>query len=443
MKTKQIILIFFIVIPLFSISQEKQKCAKLTDKFLMHLVNDQPDSVYSMLGKDVKKLSPVSEIKKISKSFIVQIGKLDSTGVPYFRTIDDYQTVFLPVFFSKSNFTFKVSFNKNYGVTSYFFGPETITDESPIPVYADTNQFVERDLTIASGDFRLSGKLTLPSDRENCPVVILVHGSGPNGMNEKVGPNLVFRDIAWGLASKGIAVIRYDKRSYVYPTKMVKNRKLDFENEVLEDVTSAIELANSFPEINTEKIFVFGHSLGAYLAPEIGHRNVGLAGIIMAAAPSRNFEDVIWDQYNYIFGLDGISKIEEHKLKKLKKEIELVKSGNFNDSTPKYELPLMLPGSYWKAIKEYDHINSAQQLAIPMLILQGKKDYQVTFKEDFKGWKKALKGDGNRTFKVYKDLNHLFIESPAKKLSTPNEYDKEGNVDFEFVQDVANWVLSH
>jgi hypothetical protein len=74
---------------------------------------------------------------------------------------------------------------------------------------------------------------------------------------------------------------------------------------------------------------------------------------------------------------------------------------------------------------------------MPLLILQGERDYQVTLK-DFQNWKDALAGQSNVTLKTYPDLNHLFISGNGK--STPDEYQTPGNVAPAIIQDIAAWI---
>ena len=84
------------------------------------------------------------------------------------------------------------------------------------PVAYNKEKMQERDITVGADDFKLPGTLTLPVGKKKAPVVILVHGSGPQDRDETVGPNKPFRDLAWGLAERGIATVRYDKRTKVY-----------------------------------------------------------------------------------------------------------------------------------------------------------------------------------------------------------------------------------
>jgi hypothetical protein len=79
----------------------------------------------------------------------------------------------------------------------------------------------------------------------------------------------------------------------------------------------------------------------------------------------------------------------------------------------------------------------AKKLKMPMLILQGERDYQVTMK-DFEGWTTALRGRKNVSFRVYPTLNHLFMAGEGK--SVPSEYENVGHVAPEVVEDIARWL---
>ncbi|WP_218966734.1 S9 family peptidase [Paenibacillus sp. LK1] len=84
--------------------------------------------------------------------------------------------------------------------------------------------------------YHLNGFLTLPEDGSSkVPALVLVHGSGPADMDEKVGNHFPFKDLAEGLSDKGIAVLRYDKRTLVYEKEMKNDTSLSVKEETIED----------------------------------------------------------------------------------------------------------------------------------------------------------------------------------------------------------------
>lgn len=93
--------------------------------------------------------------------------------------------------------------------------------------------------------YPLNGILSLP---DNCtsmvPAVVLVHGSGPADMDESIGANKPFRDIAEALSAQGIAVLRVDKRTKIYGKQMLKESpgNVTVEGETIEDAILAAKL---------------------------------------------------------------------------------------------------------------------------------------------------------------------------------------------------------
>ncbi|HEY8540959.1 MAG TPA: alpha/beta fold hydrolase, partial [Pseudothermotoga sp.] len=244
------------------------------------------------------------------------------------------------------------------------------------------------------------------------------------------------KDIAWGLASNGIAVLRYDKRTKVYPEECVKMiDTFTVNDETVDDALAAIDLLKNFEKIDKDKIFILGHSLGATMAPRIAARSEKLAGIILLAPTARGLYILnALDQLEYIFSLDGkIDESESKQLLDMREQLERIQKRQLKDN----EVVLGSSKAYWYDLLDYNPVELAKSLTVPILIMQGARDYQVTMK-DFGIWHEALKGKGNVTFKVYEDLNHLFI--PGKGPSTPAEYQQPGNVDSKIIEDIVQWI---
>jgi uncharacterized protein len=321
-----------------------------------------------------------------------------------------------------------------------------VLDKAPFkgPPYARPAAYREVDVVVGKGgNWPLPGTLTLPVGEGPFPVVVLVHGSGPADRDETLGPNKPFRDLAWGLASQNIAVLRYVKRTRQHGLWMVLKGNITIKEETIDDAVTAVALLRTRKEIDPRRVFVVGHSLGAFAAPKIGSEAPEVAGLVMLAGNSRPLEELLLEQYPYLISLKGkVTAADKAWLERSQKQLERVKQGKFDKKTPNRDLPLGLPASYWLALKAYDAPATAAKLKKPMLVLQGERDYQVTL-ADFNGWKKALVGRRDVTFKSYPALHHLFMVGKGKGKSVPAEYYQPDHVAREVVDDVASWIKKH
>jgi len=210
----------------------------------------------------------------------------------------------------------------------------------------------------------------------------------------------------------------------------------------VDDARAAAALLAQQPEIDPKRIFVLGHSLGGTLAPRIAQGDPQVAGLIIMAGTTRPLEKVVVEQLKYIASLNGPITPESQKqidaAEQMAKEVE---SPNLAASATIDLLGSKIPGSYFLDLRDYHPAEVAAQLKIPMLILRGERDYQVTM-EDFDGWKKALAGNPRVAFKLYPGLFHLFMPSSTAGtgLGSPRDYEKPSHVSEPVIRDIASWV---
>lgn len=305
------------------------------------------------------------------------------------------------------------------------------------PDYANAAAFTEREVTVGSGEWALPGTLTKPVGAGPFPAVVLVHGSGPNDRDETFGPNKTFKDLALGLGSRGVAVLRYDKRTKVYQAKVSKLNPFTLKGEAIDDALEAVALLRKEAGIDATRIFVLGHSLGGTAAPRIGAADAGIAGLIMLAGAVRSLEQSIVDQLQYLADADGvISDAEKRALDAALQLKETVSKLTAADLTSTASIGGG-PASYWLDLQGYDPAALAATLKQRLLVLQGGRDYQVTL-ADFERWKTALAKHPAAEFKLYPTLNHLFLPGQGKSL--PQEYSVPGHVPVEVIEDIANWT---
>jgi dipeptidyl aminopeptidase/acylaminoacyl peptidase len=290
---------------------------------------------------------------------------------------------------------------------------------------------------VVGDEWKLPGTLTTPRGDGPFPCVVLVHGSGPHDRDETIGPNKPFRDLAWGLASRGVAVLRYEKRSQAHGARYVALKNATAKDEVLDDALAAVALARKQKGVDADRVFVAGHSLGAYLAPKIATLDAKVAGIVLLAGNTRPLEDLVLDQLTYLYSLDDPT-LEKHRdaLAEVKKRVARVKAGKLSE-VPATDLPLDMPASYWVWMRAYDPAATAAGLRRPVLVLHGERDYQVTM-ADVEGWKRALAGRKGAKVVTFPRLNHLFMEGKGK--AKPDEYGRAGHVAREVVDEIAAWA---
>lgn len=319
--------------------------------------------------------------------------------------------------------------------------PEEETPQD-LAAYIRQDTFREVEVLIGQGEWSLPGTLTLPQGEGPFPAVVLVHGSGPQDRDETIGPNKPFRDLAWGLASRQIAVLRYEKRTHVYKEKLTQEalHSLTVQEETIDDALAAVRHLRESPQVDSRSLFMLGHSLGGYLLPRIAAQETDLAGLIVLAGSTRPLEDMILDQVSYIFSTQGeILPEQQRQLEELKQRVARVKAPDLTLDTLSSELPLGVEPAYWLDLRDYHPAELAGQLPQPMLILQAECDYQVTM-QDFQGWKEGLKAHRAATFKSYPGLYHSFLRTPDGKKATPTIYAIPGHVEAEVIADIAQWI---
>ncbi|MBL8718843.1 MAG: alpha/beta fold hydrolase [Myxococcales bacterium] len=301
------------------------------------------------------------------------------------------------------------------------------------PAYVSPTAITDRPVDVAG----LPGTLTLPKSRAGkARAVLLVHGSGPNDRDETLGGRKPFRDLAEGLATKGLLVLRWDKRSKAAPETL--KGAFDQDAEVTADARAAVDLLSRTPEVDPKQIYLVGHSQGARMAPRIASKEPRIAGLVLLAGDTRPFEELLVDQHRYLLGLGGLvgAPLEE-RLAGIRKECAIARDKKGDPAELVTIAGSKAPRQYWQDLLSYDPTVPAKALALPMLVMQGGRDYQVT-KVDFDGWTKALTRPGV-VFRFHPPLDHHFVigESP----STPDDYKWSGHVAGEVVADIAAFVL--
>lgn len=413
-----------------------QEAAK---EFVELLVKEDFSSAVKNFDGTMRDALPPTKLQDTWKSLNAQVGLFKR--LVGFRTerVQQYDLAFVTCEFEKATLDVKVVFDNARQIAGLFFVPSQSPPTLKAPASPAKDTLREKEVHVGIGGWAVHGTLSLPTGLGPFPALVLVHGSGPHDRDETIGPNKPFRDLSDGLVSKGIAVLRYEKRTKEHASQLAPLKdSITTKEETTEDALLAVSLLRKTEQIDPKKIFVLGHSLGGMLIPRIGALDPSIAGLIVVAGTSRPLEDVILDQISYIFSLDGtLSESEKSQLNEIKSQVARVKDPALSAATASTDLPLGIPPKYWLDLRGYNPPEVARSLKQPMLIVQGERDYQVTMK-DLAGWKNYLSSKPNVEFKIYPKLNHLFIEGEGK--GTPQDYNVAGRVAEIVIEDIAAWM---
>src|SRR5258707_4991459 len=319
-----------------------------------------------LMTADLQKELPPANLAKLAEQFKT-MGPLEKVGDPQVSKSGPNSIIVVPVKFTQRNLNLRFIVN-GAGLLSLFVVQPGVV-EWQRPEYSKPDTFDERPVTVGEGDWKLPGTLSVPVGAGPFPAAVLVHGSGPNDRDETVGGTKVFKDLAEGLASRGIVVLRYEKGSMQYRARVASIAKLTVQEATVEDAVKAIALLRSQPEVNGSKVFVIGHSLGAYVAPRIAEADGKLAGIVLMAGNVRPLEDLLVEQVEYM----GIKGDQLERSKALQAKVKKLEPGD-EDSPALGGLPV----SYWLDLNDYDPAAAPRKLGIPILILHAERDSQVT-----------------------------------------------------------------
>ena len=304
----------------------------------------------------------------------------------------------------------------------------------------DSDLFDSIDLPLPVPELgELPGTLTVPKGEGPFPVVILLQGSGPSDRDETIGALNPFRDIAEGLSAQGIAVYRFDKRTYVYGDELAAKKNISLEDEYIEDAVNAVQLVAVQEKIDPGRIFVLGHSLGGNAVPavarELEQAPVNACGFIMMAASPRPLDVLMREQYDFLYSLmPEITEEQRAEKDALFAELDSLQD---LDSLAEEDTIAGVYSSYWKWLAAYDILQAADEITQPVLLLQGEEDYQVTM-EDFGIWNDAFGKRENWQLISYPGLTHVFMT--GKKAEGSAAYAGNGKVQENVILDIASFI---
>ena len=331
---------------------------------------------------------------------------------------------------------------------------EKTRPQDPIKPYP----YISEDITFTQEKegFLLAGTITRPQGEGPFPSVILISGSGSQNRDEALMGHRPFLVLADALTRSGIVVLRYDDRGFAESGGDAEEATtLDF----ADDAESAVHHLMTMPYVDKGSIGIIGHSEGAIIAPIVAQRNMDVAFLVLMAgtgvdglavledqtsailraqqAPEEAIEQAVKTNLDlYTLVLDESQTVKERTQAVLETLLSL---GIPEDAAKAQTSALFSP--WYMAFLTLDPSPYLQQVSIPVMILNGTKDTQVSASLHVPAIEAALQAGGNNryTIKVYEGLNHLF--QPAI-TGSPDEYASiETTIDPDVLEDIASWVV--
>lgn len=415
---------------------EEESVSLLALRYMELLSNGSVPDCQMLLSSDLKREVNADLVKQLGATFN-SLGDVKQEKVSFYKNGVHQNVAISYVSPVMGPLDYILRFDNDGLIDDMMLKPGASDFTYQTPEYDQKDSYIEKEVVIGQGRWQLPGTLTLPKGDGPFPVVVLVHGSGPNDRDETLGPLKPFKDLAAGLASKNIAVLRYEKRSLEHNLKIALVPEITVKEETVDDALFAVNFLNTVPEIDKSKIFVAGHSQGGLLVPRIlkADENGLIRGAVIMSGNTRPLEDLMVEQYQY---LSGLNMATPQQVEAMKAQAAMLKDPEFNPANPPAGFALGTP-YWWADLKSYRPGEVVKDETRPLLILQGERDYQVSAGKDFTGWKDALSGKSNADFKLYPKLNHMYTEGEGE-LSTPLEYYTPANVPLYVIEDISQWV---
>lgn len=304
----------------------------------------------------------------------------------------------------------------------------------------------EEAVTIGEAPWQLPGMLSIPHSAEPVPAVVLVHGSGPNDMDETAYAVKPFRDLAAALAREGIAVLRYDKRTYTHGAAIAAGDMTAFtvEEETIQDAIAAGRLLRDDPRIDPERIYVVGHSLGAMLAPRIVAESDGLfCGMALLNGTNASLAEVIIQQNK-----DAIATMTAEQQAAYAPAIAALEAqaAGLAAMTEEEARVTQFAGQsayyFWEMLQHPMPAEQMKILALPTLIINGSRDFQVRETQGRLLWEASLDMDAPWLTCLWADVNHMLMKPdvPAEVAGTIGEYNISCTVDTSVTEAICAFI---
>ncbi len=406
-----------------SAQSEPVNYAAATARFKQFYNADQPDSIFVLFDPNMKAALPQDKWEATTKQIKTQLGNLTTTDFfKYNQPIAQYRATF-----QNGVFILNIGLNdKNQFIGITLTPPQTV---APATVALDPS-LTESAITLKTLSGNIYGTLTMPKDLSGkIPVVLIIAGSGPtdrDGNNNQGLNTNTYKLLANALGKAGIASVRYDKRMIGQSAGTEKESDLRFD-DYIDDAVGFIEMLADDERFS--KIVVAGHSEGSLIGM-IACQDQPVKGFISLAGAGLPGEKILDEQMKsqpqYI--QDSYHKVMDSlKRGKVQKNVDPQIYSVLRPSIQSYIM------SWCRRIPQLE----LKKLKIPVLIIQGTNDLQVSVDNAIK----LKDAKSSATLDIIRGMNHILKDAPADKEQNMATY-KDPNLplDTQMVTDIIDFV---
>ena len=327
----------------------------------------------------------------------------------------------------------------------------------PVPPYADLSSFEDLELNIQGTGGKLGATLAIPHGPGPFPGVVLVPGTWETLFTDRdaTTPRIKpLRDLAWGLASRGIATLRYDPRTSAHAAAAAQQRDFTLTDEYVDDALAAVDLLRGLPRIDPDRIHVLAFERAGFAGPRIAQRDPDLAGLILFSAPS----GTLWDSFLSIIEREFRTDFQE-ELGSSDAEVRMQARDHVDRELAVYKAyvaeaktvsvggtvsNIRLRPTYHRDLASYRPVDAARSLQMPILVLHG--DLHRLGSGAFNGWLESLHQRPNAVFHLYSSHFDYLLDM-SKLVDAVRASDRARliphHVAPKAVEDIASWISGH
>lgn len=290
----------------------------------------------------------------------------------------------------------------------------------------DSN-FVQTKINLSTKTGEIHGTLTTPKKFKKISIALIISGSGPTDRdgNNAMMKNNTLKTLAFELSQNCIATLRYDKRGIAESKSAVKSETDLRFSDYVNDAKEWIALLKKDKRFS--KVVVIGHSEGSLIGMLASAKTDKFISI---AGPGRSADKILKEQISAQPKL--VQELSFPIIDSLKNG-ELVR--NVNPMLKTLFRPSIQP--YMISWFQYDPETELRKLSIPILIIQGTKDIQVTVEDA-----KFLASANQKAKLLYiPNMNHVFrIVNEDRKANLATYNNPTLPIASEMVQGIVDFI---